>query len=771
VSDSVLDRIVASVRAASEYNKNAQEAPVALLWPDEARQWEPVIERLAEHLPVVTLGDFKPDQRRGPAYWLRCVVAGACPPALEGGVPVVYLPGVGRGSVRAVDSCPSFLAPIAELQYRSQWFSHPNARDWSVRALLTHASRGVGLQIADDAATHEALLLALDRLLDEPADRLKRQLLDAEFFRDLVNPDPVRSVLDWLDDPTGYRKRFDDGQLAVFVQQCRAEFGFDPNVDGEVSAARKLASRQGSWRQVWKRFSEHPDRYSGIVAQLRKARPDTLIVDDREVWPQENEAGEDQLRNALHDFNILTPEGARAELNRLEVEHSWRRSTVWADLERAPLAFALEQLGVLADTTSQPLAGNDLDAIRSDYEARAWRADDAVLRAFGSVQSDADRAAVTAAIRALYLKWLDSGARLLQEAIGPMANAHTYVPGSPAANEPGTVTLFVDGLRLDIARRIEARLTQLGLDVAASTSLAALPTVTETAKPVLVPVSEGSLGPGPDLHAANAASGTKASIQVLRSLMGDRGVQVLGLIEPGDPAGSAWTEAGEVDHRGHDVGARLVDYLDEEVQRIVNRIRELLDAGWKRVDVVTDHGWILLPGGMEKVELKPATTETKKGRCARLKDGASVSAPTVPWHWDHDVRIALAPGASCFEANKDYEHGGVSPQECFVPRLSVSLGAVSEASVGPEITKVKWLGQLCRIELGGVTTGVTVDLRALPADSSTTIAEEAKETQSTGKVSLVVPDEDLEGERAYLVVIAPGGAIVAQREVIVGRNR
>ena len=187
--------------------------------------------------------------------------------------------------------------------------------------------------------------------------------------------------------------------------------------------------------------------------------------------------------------------------------------------------------------------------------------------------------------------------------------------------------------------------------------------------------------------------------------------------------------------------------------------------------MVTDHGWILLPGGMEKVELKPATTEIKKGRCARLKDGASVSAPTVPWHWDHDVRIALAPGATCFEAGKVYEHGGVSPQECFVPRLSVFLGEVGTVAGGPEITKLKWLGQLCRIELsGGVTAGVTVDLRALPADPATSIAEEAKETLATGKVSLVVPDEDLEGERAYLVVVAPDGAILAQREVVVGRN-
>ena len=251
--------------------------------------------------------------------------------------------------------------------------------------------------------------------------------------------------------------------------------------------------------------------------------------------------------------------------------------------------------------------------------------------------------------------------------------------------------------------------------------------------------------------------------------MSDNGVQVLGPTETGDPSGTAWAEAGELDHRGHDVGVRLVDHLDEEVSRIVRRIRELLDAGWRQVDVLTDHGWVLLPGGMEKVELPPATTEVKKGRCARLKDGAAVDVPTVPWFWDPNVRIALAPGATCFEANKEYEHGGVSPQECIVARLTVTAGA--KKTGGPEFTKVKWLGLLCRAEFSGVTDKVLVDLRGLPAEPNSSIAEQAKETSSAGKVSLVVPDDDHEGERAHLVIVAPDGQILAQREVVVGSNR
>ncbi len=773
MTETVLDRLIGALTGALEYNAGAYDAPVALLWPDEARQWESVIERLREHVPVVSLSpqSFDAAARRGPAYWLRCVVARTVDAGLPTGTPVLYLPGVGRSALRAVESCPAALAPIAELQYRSQWFSHPNNRDWSVRALLAHPERGLGLQVVDDADTASALALALNQLLDLRVDRLSAQVLDADYFRDLVNPDPVRSLLDWLDDPQGYRARLDPAQWTALVQQCKADYGFDPTRDGEVSAARKLGDRKGTWTHVWQRYAESPERYPGIVDQLRKARPDELIVENLEAWPQDNEMAEDQLRSRLRDFVALTVEGARKEVVRLDADHEARRRTVWADLDLAPLAFALEQLVLLADLTAQPLADTSLGALVDDYGERGWRADDAVLRALASVRTIPDCDTVSAAVAALYRSWLDAGAKALQAAIGPMANARTYEPGPPASQAKGLVNVFVDGLRLDLAHRVQDRLTGAGLDVTITTSLAALPTVTQTSKPALIPVPEGALTAGPDLHSANAFTGTKGSIQVLRALMADNDVQVLSGLEPGDPAGTAWAEAGEVDARGHSFGCRLVDYLDEEVDRIAGRIRDLLQGGWQQVDVVTDHGWLLLPGGLEKVELPPAATVIKKGRCARLKHGAVVDAPTVPWFWDQDVRIALAPGVTCFESNKEYEHGGVSPQECIVPRLSVTAGAAFATTAGASITKIKWLGLQCRVEFSGVTDRVLVDIRGLPREPKSSIADQVKETSSSGKVSLVVADEEHEGERAHLVLVAPDGGILVQREVVVGRNQ
>ena len=177
-----------------------------------------------------------------------------------------------------------------------------------------------------------------------------------------------------------------------------------------------------------------------------------------------------------------------------------------------------------------------------------------------------------------------------------------------------------------------------------------------------------------------------------------------------------------------------------------------------------------MPGGLPKVELSVAVTEIRKGRCARIKDGALVGVPTVPWYWDKNVTIAVAPGIGCFEAGKDYEHGGISPQECIVPRLTVSQGAIAGAMSNVAIKSIKWLRMLCRIELEGVAGQVVADVRALAGDPSTSIAEATKDTLASGHLSLIVADEDLEGQSAYVVIVDASGAILAQREVVVGRN-
>jgi len=432
MSDTVLDRLVGRLEAELDYNANAVEGPVALLWPDETAQWRPVVSQLAARLPLVVLGEYESEQRQGPAYWLRCVVARTIDVGLPERAPIVYLPGVARSDLRAVEACSPELAPIAELQYRCHEFTQPKSkREWSIRSLLTNSERGLGLTIADGAETVAALALALEQLLDERVDRLSKQVLDAEFFNDLVNPDPISILLGWLDDPTGYRERLDEKQWPAFLQQCAADLGFDPAADGPISAAVKLGERTDGWGLVWKRFEDMPERYPGIADRLRQAKPMKLSFEYSDAWPQDNETAEDRLRNQLHDFEKLTADEARKEAARLDGEHTWRRRTPWANLGLAPLAFAIEQLALLAERTTGEPTG-ELSRLTRDYAECGWQADDAAVRALAATPVSADRDAVGAAVTALYRPWLDAGANALQAAIGPMANAGTYQPGTRA---------------------------------------------------------------------------------------------------------------------------------------------------------------------------------------------------------------------------------------------------------------------------------------------------------------------------------------------------
>src|ERR1022692_3254857 len=100
MSETVLDRLVARLRDALSYNANAFVEPVALLWPDESAQWKPFVRRVADRLPVVTLGEYNPTMRQGPAYWVRCVIAGTVNAGLPHGSPMVYRPGVSRNEWR-----------------------------------------------------------------------------------------------------------------------------------------------------------------------------------------------------------------------------------------------------------------------------------------------------------------------------------------------------------------------------------------------------------------------------------------------------------------------------------------------------------------------------------------------------------------------------------------------------------------------------------------------------------------------------------------------
>ena len=149
----VIEHLVQAIRNTAQYNPAAQAAPFCILWPDKERQWEKIITVLQAAMPeLFVLGNYSPQERKGPAIWLRCVVAGKVPGiSFENiTIPIFYLPGVSRQDLRAVEQCEEFLKPLAELQYRSALWSQINARDWSIFAYFKTGQGGLGLDVAKD---------------------------------------------------------------------------------------------------------------------------------------------------------------------------------------------------------------------------------------------------------------------------------------------------------------------------------------------------------------------------------------------------------------------------------------------------------------------------------------------------------------------------------------------------------------------------------------------------------------------------------------------
>jgi hypothetical protein len=194
---------------------------------------------------------------------------------------------------------------------------------------------------------------------------------------------------------------------------------------------------------------------------------------------------------------------------------------------------------------------------------------------------------------------------------------------------------------------------------------------------------------------------------------------------------------------------------------LARTIRRLLNAGWKEVWVVTDHGWLLLPGGLPKVELPAKLTETKWGRCAVLKDAvADQDWLVLPWSFDAAVRVAIAPGISAFSSGREYDHGGLSPQESVVPFLRIQRkGPVPGV---PRLVSATWNTRktICTVAATDAA-GLTVGLERLGSAIG-----EAEDVDPHGRGRVLFEEvDDLIGEQVSLVLRRDDQKVAEERMI------
>ena len=302
----------------------------------------------------------------------------------EGCTPIFYLPGISRQDLRAVESCPDHLKPLAELQYQGAIWSQMNAKDWTILAFLKSDPGGLGLDVHQDNDAKHAMHLALSRLLDEEKIALLQgKRLDKDYFNTLLTGgNLVRDLLQWLDQGDIFQNEPRENEWRALVEICKSHLAFNPQSDGIVDGAARLAGRDGPWRAVWDRFCE-PQRYPNIPNQIRRYQYPRSICLRLRRHPVGGHSGT-RLRNATCvrtmalDVRPMTPG-----------PHYWSWTNSMAivgsgygqNWGEAPLAHALEYLAVLAETTRHGLAGT-VEELAAAYRHQGWRADDAVIRRF-----------------------------------------------------------------------------------------------------------------------------------------------------------------------------------------------------------------------------------------------------------------------------------------------------------------------------------------------------------------------------------------------------
>jgi hypothetical protein len=325
---------------------------------------------------------------------------------------------------------------------------------------------------------------------------------------------------------------------------------------------------------------------------------------------------------------------------------------------------------------------------------------------------------------------------------------------------------------MDIAGQLAARLESKAFRVTLAHRLAPLPTVTATAKPAASPIANDIKGDsGEDFTPLiKLKSQWKPLIASLfRDRLEKEGLEILDASELLIPSGTntgGWTECGAIDSMGHSLQGDLVHQIETELKRIEDRVSSLLNSGWRRVHIVTDHGWLLLPGGLPRIDLPGYLVETKWARCAVVKGQPDLPVPVSIWYWNPAIRIASPPGIGSFRANETYAHGGISPQECVVPDLLVERGVTA---ISATITSIEWRRMRCRIRVETNNPSVRVDLRKNWKEQATSIVAAHKALDANGEVSLVL-DDTHEGAAASVVVVDVDGNVIAHQTTCVGEK-
>lgn len=768
MSRNISERLISSLRDSAKFDSGNLVKPRVILWPDPERQWEVIIPDLQEKMPeLLVFGNFDPKQKTGPAIWLKCMVTKMLPEADWGKelTPIIYLPGISKKDLKNLSNADPKIAPLMEYQYTGTIWTHRNGKEWTIIAFMQNNEEGLGFKIAQDNATREAAIKALPKMFEEK-EIFYPGHINSDFLHQLLFPKEAQSILQWMCKGDEFLNQLDEEKRQVFYNICNSKYQFVPDRKNIKSIAENLGSCHANWQKVWDTYKEAPRKYPEIEELLRLAKPDDFSVGMFEVpkssWPQVNEEEEEKLRNELENIRKLSQKEGVKEILELEQNHKERRTCVWAELGKSNLALALKYLSTICGLLDQAYDRKSVTGIEAYYLGNGYKIDFAAIQALASVKSEKEKSAVKSALQSIYKPWLEKLAFDFQRII---KEEPSHFLNRQIEENKDDFYLFVDAFRLDIAKYWTEKIKRKGYKVNFNTAWTPLPSLTPTAKPFISPIADRisltSEAKEFSPQTFEKKDLTPHQFEVELDTVSYEIIKDLNNISPGK---KYWMEIGKIDKIGHEEQSGLASRVDELLDLIEEKIEDIFKKGIKSIKIITDHGWLLVPGGMPKENLPKDYIETRWGRCAILKEGIPSELLHFPWFWNKSVMIAFAPGISFFKINQEYAHGGISIQECLVPLITLE----SKTTKFQKITLVhRWVGLKCSIEISGSIEGNSVEIRTKYSDKKSSISK-TKPIPADGKVYLFVEDTSYESQAAFIVIIDMNGVILEKTQTIIG---
>jgi hypothetical protein len=763
--------LIKRIKNAGSFTTGVAIKPCVILWTDPERQWEGVINDLKEELPeLYILGDYSPENRTGPAIWLKCIESKTISVNHEDIIPIFYLPGISMQHLNDAENCEKEIQPLVEYLNRGAVWHHPNGRDWTPYLFLSTEPGGLQLKVSKDESTKKALLRALPVIMNEKAKDLSVNHIDSDFINHLVAPDFIREILIWMNNPKVIMKRRSKEEWESFSDQSEREYCFHPDRDGEIRAAQLLTERKGPWLKVWERFFESPNNYPNLVKLLHKVDP-PIDKNEKEMdsYPAYNTIREEQLADSLTELKGKRRDEIVPIIMNLNQEHGLRRDWVWARVQLSQYAIAIEHLAKLAQLTEKPLNASSTIELGDLYANEGWKVDKVLMDSLACCLSIIHEEPILEIANILYYEWIDRSAKNLQEAIFREGNILIPKLETVSAKE-GRLILFVDGLRYDISKFLLIQLSYMGYKIDMSWDWSPIPSITQTAKYYVSPINHLLNGDETclDLNPKILETGQTINHQRFNGLLSKNDIEIIDNQSYGDPNGKGWTESGTIDQKGHSDGWMISRRINQVIQDLALRIDALIKHGWKEVLIVTDHGWLMVPMSFDKADIPKNITDLKWGRCAVLKETSQTDFQLIPWFWSDMIKTTSPPGASCFRNGMQFSHGGISLQELVVPRILVTEDGIDTNE--SRISEHRWIGLRCQIQIENPRRENKVDIRKRINDPESSLIEGriARETSPDGTISLPIGDPDNEGLDAFVVIIDEEGKIVHYSPTTIG---